>query len=135
MTYSDDSRGSIQFPERRKQLVDFQKLRIGNITPTDCDGLIEYQNKAYILFEIKYRNATVPQGQLLALTRAVDDFSTAHKPALLIIAEHDVDDPSQNIDASQCIVRQCYFDGVWKAPSKPRTLKDLINSFIAYINK
>ena len=36
--------------------------------------------------------------QLLALTGVVDDSSAADKSALLIIAEHDVDDPLQNIE-------------------------------------
>lgn len=79
MTYSDDNRGKIQYRERRKQLVDFSGIRIGNITPTDCDGLIEYHDKAYIIFEIKYRDAEVPHGQRLALQRSIDDFKRAGK--------------------------------------------------------
>ena len=77
MNYTDDNRGAIQFRERRKQIIDFSGLRVGNITPTDCDGLIEYHNKAYILFEIKHRDAKVPEGQLKALVRSVDDFKLA----------------------------------------------------------
>lgn len=36
MNYTDDNRGAIQFRERRKQIIDFSGLRVGNITPTDC---------------------------------------------------------------------------------------------------
>ena len=67
-----------------KQLIDFANITIGNKgMPTDCDGLIEYHGKAYVLFELKYRGADVPLGQWLALVRMCDDFNRLHKPALL----------------------------------------------------
>ena len=132
MIYTDDNRGAIQFRERRKQLVDYSGLRIGNITPTDCDGLIEYRDKAYVLFEIKHRNAKVPSGQLKALVRSVDDFKQAHKAAILIIAEHDVDNPALDIDAAKCAVR-VFYDGAWKKSDE--TLADLIQRFISYVDR
>lgn len=134
MTYTDDNRGVIQFRERRKQILDCSKLRYGNITPTDCDGLIEYHDKAYVLFEIKYRNAKVPAGQLLALTRSVEDFRRAGKSALLVIAEHDVDDPAQDIDAAECTVREYYWHGQWRT-CKESKLKDIIFAFVAKVDK
>ena len=135
ITYSDDNRGSIQFRERRKQIIDFSGLRYGNITPTDCDGFIEYQNKAYVLFEIKYRDAKVPHGQSLALTRSVDDYVSAGKKALLIIAQHEVDDPNQDINAAKCSVRDFYFKGKWHKPKDSITLKDAIDKFITYFKE
>lgn len=131
MTYTDTNRGTIQFRNRRKQIIDFSGLRYDNITPTDCDGIIEYKNKAYVLFEIKYRNAEVPRGQLLALTRMVDDYKRANKYALLIIAEHNIDDAEQDIDAANCKVRKWY-DGIWR--QNPLTLKELIDRFIKYVD-
>lgn len=130
--YSDNNRGAIQFRDRRKQIVDFSEVRFGNITPTDCDGIIEYHNKAYILFEIKYHDATVPKGQLLALTRAVDDFKKANKQALLVIAEHDVDNTDEDIKADKCSVRKWY-NGQWKTFSG--SLKSLIEKFIAFVDR
>ena len=114
MTYTDDNRGAIQYRARRRQLVDFSGLRFDNITPTDCDGLIEYRNKAYVLFEIKLRDAKVPDGQLKALVRSIDDFKRANKSAILVIAEHDVDNPAQDIDAAKilcldCLIKSAYF--------------------------
>ena len=135
--------GQVHFLDRMKQPIDFSNIKIGSIVPCDIDLLCEvrrkfcteYKNKAWIFTEIKYRDTPFPFGQRLMHERLVDDLAKVGKPAISILAEHDVDNPSQNIDAAQCVVRQCYFDGVWKTPSKPRTLKDLINSFIAYINK
>ena len=134
MNYTDDNRGAIQFRERRKQLIDCSGLRIGKITPTDCDGLIEYHSKAYVLFELKLRDAEVPRGQLIALERAIDDWRQARKFALLIIAEHNVDNPEKDIDAAKCNVRSWY-GGKWRQPDAPVTLKDLIDKFIAYVDR
>jgi len=40
-------RGKIEHRDRARQIRDFSNLRYGNITPTDIDGLIEYQNKCF----------------------------------------------------------------------------------------
>ena len=130
--YTEDNRGSIQFRERKKQIIDFSGLRIGNITPTDCDGLIEYHGKAYILLELKRRGVEVPKGQLLALKRAVDDWQRAQKFATLIIAEHDVDNPNTDIDAASCHVREFYFKGNKKTGDY--TVKALIDRFISFVD-
>ena len=130
MTYTDDNRGKIQYRNRRKQLIDFSGLRIGDITPTDCDGIIEYHDKAHVLFEIKSRSVDVPNGQKLAFERMCNDFNRLKKPAVFIVAEHDVDDPAEDIDAAQCKVRDFYFRGVWYRDKS--LLKDLIERFIKF---
>lgn len=134
INYTDDNRGAIQFRDRRKQIIDCSGLRIGKITPTDCDGLIEYHGKAYVLFELKHRDAEVPRGQLTALVRAIDDWRQAHKFALLIIAEHNVDNPNEDIDAAQCVVRSWY-GGKWRQSNTTITLKDLIENFISFVDR
>ena len=116
-----------------KQLIDFANIRIGaNGMPTDCDGLIEYHGKAYVLFELKHRGADVPLGQWLAFVRMCDDFNRLHKPAVFIVAEHDVDDPDIDIDAAACTVRKFYYAGKWYRGSN--TLKALIDRFIAFVD-
>lgn len=134
MNYMDDNRGAIQFRERKKQIVDFSGLRFGNITPTDCDGLIEYRDKAYILFELKHRGADVPHGQLVALVRAVDDWRRAGKKAMFIIAEHEADNPADDIDAASCTVRT-YYNGAWYKPAKPTSLKSLVTLIISNVDR
>lgn len=134
MNYTDENRGTIQFRARRRQIIDCHGLRIGNITPTDCDGLIEYKNKAYIIFELKRRGVDVPHGQLLALERAIDDWRRAQKFALLIIAEHDIENPEEDIDAAKCVVRSWY-GGKWKQPAECVTLKETIDRFIEFVEQ
>lgn len=133
MNYTSENRGVIQHRNRRKQIVDFSGLRFGNITPTDCDGLIEYQNKAYIFFELKYRDAKVSHGQLLAFTRIVDDLIKAGKNAVLVIAEHSVDAVAQDIDAATCVVRHYYINQLCHSPKENYLLKDFIQDFISNI--
>ena len=133
MTYTDVNRGAIQFRQRRKQLIDFSGLRFGNITPTDCDALIEYHGKAFFFIEFKLRNADVPFGQMLALKRLVDALERAGKYAVLIIAEHTVDNPVDDIDAATCTVRKYYN---YRSEHEPTdiSVKTLIEKIIARID-
>ena len=53
----------INNPDRMKQLIDFKGLEVdGYIYPTDIDGLLEYKDSEYIIFEVKYGNAEAPFG-------------------------------------------------------------------------
>lgn len=127
-----------QFQNRRRarQLVNFANITVGaKGMPTDCDGLIEYHDKSYILFEIKHGAKELPFGQELALVRMCDDFARIGKPAVFIVAEHDIDDPEIDIDAAACLVRKYYFRGKWYTPPAPVTLKEKIDCFIDYVDR
>ena len=126
----------IENRRRARQIIDFANIHIGEKgMPTDCDGLIEYHDKAYVLFELKHGAKDVPLGQKLALVRMCDDFARVGKPAVFIVAEHDVDDPEIDIDAAACLVRKFYFCGTWYTPKKAVTLKEKIDSFINYVDR
>lgn len=64
---SDEHHSLIRNRFRAKQLIDFGGLQYEQITPTDIDGLIEYRNIAYIIYEFKYADAEMPFGQRLAI--------------------------------------------------------------------
>ena len=131
MNYTNANRGVIQFRDRARQIINFKDIRLGNITPTDCDGEIEFQNKAWVFIEIKYRDAQLPHGQKLALERKVDDMNRAQKSAICFVAEHYIDDTSVDIDAANCIVREFYHRSKWHfVRDKNYLLGDLINRFI-----
>lgn len=129
MYYDDSNRGRIQNKERARQIIDFSGLRYGNITPTDIDGLIEYRDRAMIYIEMKHGDADVPHGQRLALERNVNNNRTAGKKAVLFICEHYVDDPMQDINAAETIVREIYYNGEYTYPHG-YTLKQLTDRFI-----
>ena len=88
----------INNPDRMKQLIDFKGLEVdGYIYPTDIDGLLEYKDSEYIIFEVKYGNAEVPFGQKLAIQRMVDDFTKIGKQAVAFVCEHTVRDPTSQL--------------------------------------
>jgi hypothetical protein len=99
----------------------------GGITPTDIDGLIEYDGKCFVFFELKLDDAPLPSGQRKALMRLVDDLS---KPSILIIAWHNIEDPSIDIDVALAIVSHYYYGGKWYSPMNMITLKELVDRFL-----
>jgi hypothetical protein len=101
-------RGIITNPDRKRQLNDFSQMNIGingTITPTDLDGFIEYENKAYLFYEIKYGNATMSRGQEIALKRMAYDLSF-RKDVMVMVLEHNVHDPKETVPIHECVVRQ-----------------------------
>ena len=113
--------------------MDFSGLALGDgIYPTDIDGLIEYHNSLYIIFEIKYLNPYVPGGQRVALERAADDFAKAGKSAVVFVATHDIQDPYADIDASMCVVQKYYRGGSGRWTSLNNTNLRLGTAIRAY---
>lgn len=121
------ARGEIHNRACAKQLINFNRLRYGTITPTDIDGQIEFHNKCFVYIELKYRDTPIPDGQKMALMRDIDSHN---KPTILIIGAHDIP-PERDIDASICIVREYYSRGKWYKPKKPLTVKRMIDEFLS----
>lgn len=133
MSIQYERRGTIQFRERAKQLIDYSCLRYGNITPTDIDGLVEYKDKAYVFIEIKYENAEMPKGQRIAIERLINDLSKCGKPVAGFLCEHYISDCEEDVDAAKAIVRSLYFNSTWY-PDGKRTLKAAMDSYIRFVN-
>jgi hypothetical protein len=126
-------RGEINNVKRKQQIINFSGLLYGKITPTDLDGLIEYKNIGYIFIEIKYSNTELPFGQKLAIERLVKD-TNINKKSIGIIAEHYITDTSNQINASDCVVRKIFdWKNQWRMP-KYKNLKKTIDNFIKYID-
>ncbi len=119
-------------PYRMRQLIDFKGLSVdGYIYPTDIDGLIEYKDSEYIIFEIKHGDAPVPFGQKLALQRMVDDFTKCGKQAVAFVWEHTVRDVNKPVIAAWCRVREIYYGGEkeWRQPDREISVREAVNSF------
>ena len=129
MTYTDDNRGKIHNRERGKQIIDYSRIRYGNITPTDLDGDFEKGNKIFIFYEYKLPNVEMPRGQELALTRIVDGLSTAGKSAVLFLCRHEEYDTNKDIAADRAIVDRIYLNNRWYK-GNGYTVKELTNRFI-----
>lgn len=131
LIYTENNRGEIQCRDRAKQLISFKDIRIGNITPTDLDGMIEYKDKLFIFIEIKREGVALPRGQELCFTRICDSLS---KPSILFVCTHCVDDPTHDIYAAECIVHKVYEQGKWHEPNRQINLKEAVNIFIERID-
>lgn len=127
----------INCADRIKQVISFEGLVYNTIRPTDADGLIEYKNRAWVMFEIKHRKAECGRGQKLALERFAIDTMRAGKKSISIIAEHEVDDHHIIVVAACCMVREIYFgtEKKWRPPHKEISLKDCVDKFLLYVDK
>lgn len=123
-------RGEIHNRERAKQLRDFSGLLYGNITATDLDGLIEYKNKGYVFIETKLQGTLLDFGQKLALERITDDLTRSNKPAICIVSDHNINDPTRDIDVAKTIVREYRLRGRWNTPHNSYTTKQMVDWFI-----
>ena len=129
MTYSDENRGTPQFPERMNQLIRFDGLRLdGGITPTDIDGFFEIHGETFVFFEVKLEGATLPKGQSLALTRLVDYLTQAGRDAVLFVCVHNVD-KDREIMVKDLEVAKVYYKGRVRKRDG-RTLKESVEAFV-----
>lgn len=113
MTIPNDNRGKIISRERRQQIVDFSKIRYGNITPTDIDGYIEKADRIFAYYELKYGDAKMPYGQRTALENMIDALTRDGKKAVLFLCRHNVHNPHEDIDAAETVVDELYFNFKW----------------------
>ncbi len=122
-------RGATTYKARAKQGRDFTGLKYGNITPTDIDGLIEYQNKCYVFIEAKMTGTEMPAGQRIALERLCDDLQKI-KPTLLILMTHDTP-IDREIDFAKSSVEKYRYKGNWIFPQRVSTVRQLIDAFFS----
>lgn len=125
----------IHNPQKMKQLIDFKGCGVGEgMYPTDIDGLIEYKDSRYILFEVKYGDTAVPIGQKLALQRMVDDFTKVGKQAIALVCSHTVSNPDKPVVMAWCKVREIYYgdEKQWRTPDREITVREAIDGFQQY---
>ena len=126
-------KGRIVCRDRARQLVDFSKMVFNRgATPTDIDGFIELGGKFFIFFDLKHETAEKIQGgQKWAyenLTKAIHN-PNKDKYCVTLIAKHDTP-TTEDIQAEDCLVTDCYFNGQWSEVTKAIKLKDYIDRFI-----
>jgi hypothetical protein len=132
---NDVNRDQIKNQKSFKQRILFEKLeRDGKITPTDIDGLIDYNGKAFIFLEGKKKGIYMPFGQDLAYQNLIHVLREGGAIAICILFEHNT--PSnENIIAHDKIVNSIYMydkeygDWRWKRPSRQITVLQAIETF------
>lgn len=119
------SRGKWHTPQRAAQARDYSGLLYGAITPTDLDGLLDFHNAFWVLFELKLAGTPLPYGQRLALQRLCRDLARV-KPAYVLVAEHETR-AEQPIQAADCWLVEYHNGSAWITPRLGLTLKEAIH--------
>jgi hypothetical protein len=131
---SEENRGAIKYIDRYKQLISYEGLqRHRRITPTDIDGMIDYNGNAFIILEGKLENKTMDYGQKLAIEHLINSLEKAGKRAFCILFRHDKP-PNEIIPAAECRVDWIYGNNKGKTPcwyqltDKTVTVKRMVES-------
>ena len=109
-------------------------MQWGTITPTDIDAIVDYQNKIWIIYEVKMVGKDVPYGQRLALMRLIQNAKNSGKHGCAMIVEHNVTDPHNNVFLKDCIVREMYTTDrmQWRTPRRRKTALQATDDYIQY---
>ncbi|MBO4556034.1 MAG: hypothetical protein J5706_04675 [Elusimicrobiales bacterium] len=129
--------GQYRNPERGRQLILFDGLQYGDMSPTDIDGILDYKNRIWLIFEAKLADAPMPRGQRLALERLVQDAGEAGKHGIAMVVEHFVYDTDRNVTLANCRVREIYTTEHrrWWPPYKLMTAKEMVDTYVNYYYK
>lgn len=125
------NRGEIASIGRATQLIAFEGMRWGKITPTDIDFAIEARG-AYVFGEFKYKDKPLDLGQRLALQNLSKAVYPA--PSLLFVATHETPLPHAVI-ARECRVVEVHYNGKQLSPQKVAefaNVKELVDRFLKY---
>jgi hypothetical protein len=131
MKNNEIKRGQIVDRDAASQIRDYSGLRWGNGTPTDIDGFMEFKDKAYVVFDLKYKDAKMPYGQQLALERLCKDLKQSGKHVLGCIVSHS-DIPPFDIIADKGIVTEVWDMNTkkFRAATREVTLYEAIDTFL-----
>ena len=130
----ENARGVYKNEKRGRQLLLFDGLKYGSITPTDIDGLIEYRNYLWLIYEAKFAGKDVPQGQRVALERLIRNIRIAKKHGIAMIVEHKVQSTASDVYLKDCMVRELITTENlrWRPPKYEITVKEITDLYIGY---
>lgn len=125
-------RGNIKHKARAQQINSFSGLlRRRNITPTDIDGLIDYNGKAFIILEGKYSDAEIPKGQRMALEHLANAMVDGNKQVTVIVFRHNINDVNEDVKVSEQSVTEVYFKRKWFTITTKNVL-EVVDKFEKY---
>jgi len=123
--------GGFQYPERAKQLMNYEGMEWESMTPTDIDGFLDYRGKYFVYMEGKVVGKDLLRGQELALENATKSHAKAGHKAIAIVFEHDTP-VEQQVFVKNCrVVRYYLNNSEWRETQQPRKVKELIDLFFA----
>jgi len=129
LEYTDENRGVIQHDKRARQIVLFDGLRWGKITPTDIDGFLDFGNRLMFFIETKFVGVSLPLGQRLALERLCDATYKHRLKSYAFIAEHNAQQGS-DIILAEAIVTEVRHHGAWLIPRERCDVKMAVEAYL-----
>lgn len=124
----------VKHRDRMKQIICFDGLDFGSITPMDIDGVVEYHDKAVVFLEYKLKGCKMPTGQRVCIERLVNDVCRAGKVGCALLAEHEVYNADDDVVAGDAIVKSVYWSGNWH-DSDGSTVSEYLERFIEYVDR
>ena len=111
-----------------KQGLDFSGLKDGNKLATDIDCLLEFNNKLFIIVEVKHESYTeIPLGQKIALERLAYRRNSDTSNCFVVIATHNILE-KYIIDICDTYVESYIHKKGWNKPRKQYKLKEFIDA-------
>jgi hypothetical protein len=130
------SERTINNKERGKQMVSYKGLFDCSMSASDIDGIVDYKNKAWLLYEIKCSGLTpysCSHGQITMLERLTDNLGKV-KPSVLFWCSHDFP-TDEDVSLADCEVWFIRFNEEWiHIPSGIRA-KDITKGFIHMVDR
>ena len=109
--------------KRIAQVLDFTGVQNKKMHPSDIDAVLEFDNEALILMEVKYQFHKIPIGQKLLLERIANRWG---KKSIVLKIEHTLNNDNLNIPLDKCEVTQIYYNKKWTF-IKPTNVIDYLN--------
>ena len=132
MSGEDVNRGCIRHLDRYKQLISYEGMvRRRKITPTDIDGVIDYNGVCFLYIEGKFEDAPMDFGQQKAIEHMVNSHIKAGHPACAIVFRHHCN-AETIIVAKDQYVSKIYYRYEWKDPNYSCTVLEFIEKWEQY---
>ena len=130
--------GQYNNEDRARQLIRFDNMVFDrNKSFTDADAIMDYKGIAWLMFEVKTRDAKLTDGQRILSENFVRMARDAGRYAVVAVVEHQVDDCSQPVYLAECDVREIYDtnDMQWRPPRSPMKAEVLASRFVWYVRR
>lgn len=120
------------------QITDFSnllfKLSHTTISPTDVDGLLEYQGRVAFFIELKYGNNDIVSAQEYTFKNVSKAMLMGGYEAVYVIVANHESTPENDIDAGNAIIRKVWDGHKYHYPSNTSTLRTFIKNALKFHN-
>lgn len=105
-----NERGVIHDKAKARQLVIFEGMKWGTITPTDIDAVLDFGGRLIIFIEVKYGLNDITTGQRILFERLCDFINTKDRVAVGIVCNHS---SQSDISLRECFVYKVRYKYEW----------------------